>query len=348
MTISARIAATVVVAVGALFGPAAALGETSKAGVVTGLEGSATIARTGLPDSSSLKVRDDVFVQDEIATADKSLARILLGGKATVTVRERSVVTITETPGKSVVSIASGKIAVAVAKERMKPGDQVEIRSPNAVAAIRGTVVIAEVDRVTGDGGAQYTTRWTVPRGVVEIVALDARPGVAPVVLTAGHQVTVTGRQASPVTVVPQQAMDRLSESFKTQVPKAPKAPAPAAEAAVRQAQKAVTDLTTKLDRAQDVKGVSREVTPKAQNPGQDRPRGNALGTPAAAGDTLKGASFKPEGDVRGVSLKPENDLRGPSFKPDKDVVGPSGKIPGQDHGNGPDNDRGRGRGHDR
>src|SRR5262245_31815516 len=41
----------------------------------------------------ALKFRDDVMLQDRIATGDQSLARILIGGKAVVTVRERSVVT---------------------------------------------------------------------------------------------------------------------------------------------------------------------------------------------------------------------------------------------------------------
>src|SRR3989304_3568988 len=78
--------------------------------------------------------------------------RILLGGKATVTAREHSVLVITERPGTSTVSLAEGKIAVAVDKTRMRQGEVVEIRTPNAVAAIRGTVVVAEV--VSGDGGA--------------------------------------------------------------------------------------------------------------------------------------------------------------------------------------------------
>ena len=40
---------------------------------------------------------------------------MLLGGKAVVTVRERSSLTITETLGKATIDLESGKIALAVA-----------------------------------------------------------------------------------------------------------------------------------------------------------------------------------------------------------------------------------------
>jgi hypothetical protein len=73
----------------------------------------------------------------------------LLGGKALVTVRERSVLTITEIPGRSTVNLENGKIALAVARERMGPNESVDIRTSNAIAAVRGTVVVAEVQRTT-------------------------------------------------------------------------------------------------------------------------------------------------------------------------------------------------------
>jgi hypothetical protein len=61
---------------------------------------------------------DEVFLQDQIRTAEKSIVRVLLGGKALVTVRELSVLTITEIPGRSTIELTSGKIAVAVARQR--------------------------------------------------------------------------------------------------------------------------------------------------------------------------------------------------------------------------------------
>lgn len=125
--------------------PTLVFGQQPKAGIVSTLEGSATAARVALPQPVSLRFKDDVFLQDRITTGEKSLVRLLLGGKASVTVRERSTLTITEVPGRSTVDLEAGKVGVAVARDRMRPGEVLEIRMPTAIAAVRGTVVIAEV-----------------------------------------------------------------------------------------------------------------------------------------------------------------------------------------------------------
>src|SRR5437773_10397004 len=129
--------------------PGSVSAQAPKAGVVTNLEGNVTAARTTSAQPIALKFKDDVFVNDRVVTGDRSLARLLLGGKAVVTVRERSAPTTTEVPGRSTVDLDSGKIAVAVAKDKMQPGEQIEVKTPNAVAAVRGTVFIAEVIRAS-------------------------------------------------------------------------------------------------------------------------------------------------------------------------------------------------------
>src|SRR5437870_4662779 len=99
--------------VAALGGLASADAEPGRAGIVTALHGTATVTRASLAGPRALSFRDPVFLKDRIATGDESLARILLGGKALVTVRERSVVTITESPRISTVDLASGTIALS-------------------------------------------------------------------------------------------------------------------------------------------------------------------------------------------------------------------------------------------
>jgi len=145
------IAALVIIVVGGWTAHAFA---QAKAGVVTTLQGSATAARASLPQPVALKFKDDVFLRDRIVTGDRSIVRMLLGGKALVTVRERSALTITEIPGTSRIDLDNGKIALAVAKERMRPGESVEVRTPNAVAAVRGTTFIAEVVRAEASAAA--------------------------------------------------------------------------------------------------------------------------------------------------------------------------------------------------
>lgn len=149
-----------------------------KTGVVTALEGHVTAARVAQPQPVLLKFKDEVYRNDRITTGDRSLARMLLGGKAVVTVRERSVITITEAPGRSTIDLVSGKIGLAVAKERMRPGESIEVRSPNAVCAVRGTVIVAEVQNTTapgGSGGSGVLTTFYVLRGAVD--AFQVVPG---------------------------------------------------------------------------------------------------------------------------------------------------------------------------
>ncbi|OGK99084.1 MAG: hypothetical protein A3E31_08085 [Candidatus Rokubacteria bacterium RIFCSPHIGHO2_12_FULL_73_22] len=224
----------------ALCGPGST--ETRPVGVVASLQGTATVERTAVAEPAPLKFRDDVFVRDRITTGERSVVRILLGGKATVTAREHSVLVITERPGTSTVSLAEGKIAVAVDKTRMRQGEVVEIRTPNAVAAIRGTVVVAEV--VPGDGGPASTI--TVLRGLIDVTRLDAagRPVGRPVDVGALQQIGVT-RALSPVRTIPREAAGGLGRSFSV-IPR--EAPAASMQPLIRAAvANAARDLTRTL-----------------------------------------------------------------------------------------------------
>ena len=168
-----------------------AAAQATKAGVVTTLEGNVTAARTTAAQPVALKFKDDVFVNDRVVTGDRSLARLLLGGKAVVTVRERSALTITEVPGRSTIDLDSGKVAVAVAKDKMRPGEQIEVKSPNAVAAVRGTVFVVEVIRASAsadDAQGGVTTNHYVFTGSVALTV-----GSQVVNVAANNFATVTG-----------------------------------------------------------------------------------------------------------------------------------------------------------
>jgi hypothetical protein len=145
-------------------------------GVVTTLNGTATVARASLPSPRALHFKDDVFAHDHIATAEKSVVRVLLGGKALITVRELSTLTIKEETGRSAVDLGSGKIAMGVARQRMRPGEVIEIRTPNAIVAVRGTVLVVELIPA---GGSGYTTKVHVLHGLVE-VSDPNNPGAPP------------------------------------------------------------------------------------------------------------------------------------------------------------------------
>ena len=137
----------VIAALAAALFPVPIEAQTSDAvGVVTTIDGRATVARPAIPAPLSLKFKDDVFGRDKISTQENSLVRVLLGGKAILTVRELSQVTISEEPGRAVVTLPDGKVVLAVAKQRMRPGESIEIRTPNAVAAVRGSMLSVAFD----------------------------------------------------------------------------------------------------------------------------------------------------------------------------------------------------------
>ncbi len=208
--------ATVALVVLMTLSPTLVFGQASmKAGIVTTLEGRATATRVVLPQPVALTFKDDVFLNDEITTAEKSLARILLGGKAVVTVRERSSLTITEVPGLSTIDIASGKIAVSVARERMRPGERIQIRTPNAITGIRGTSLIVDVIRSIADirqPDPNVLTRLGVFEGDVDVQHIHPvtkAPLAPPVNVTVNTKFTATGAQ--PAAVGPFQPGDAQS-----------------------------------------------------------------------------------------------------------------------------------------
>ncbi len=191
----------------------AVAGAQERVGVATTVVGPVTITHVASPPAP-LKFKDDVFLNDRVATGEKGFARMLLGGKAIVTAREHSVVTINETPGASTVDLASGRISVAVDKARMRPGEIVEIRTPNAVAGIRGTIVVAEA----GDSASTII----VLRGLVDVYRRDPATGNAfgpATPVGVRESVTVRGQvlPTRPQAVAPDHAR-RLSNDFTAPV----------------------------------------------------------------------------------------------------------------------------------
>ena len=205
-----------------------------RVGVVTNVEGVATVARVALPEPRPLQFKDDLFLRDRITTGERSLVRVLLGGKATVTARERSVLTITEVPGVATINLGVGRVAVAVAKGLMKPGEVIQIKTPNAVTAIRGTVVIAEVQPVSG--GHQSTI--TILRGLVDVTKVDSTGALSGPAVKVGalERVTVVGAQPVPAPQkITREAAAGLAAEFSLVPKSAPAASTEALNAEVKQ-----------------------------------------------------------------------------------------------------------------
>src|SRR5215467_6868974 len=188
---------------------------TPEVGVVTTLQGQATVARASATSALPLKFRDSIFEKDRINTGEKSIVKVLMGGRAIVTVRELSVLTITEEVGRTVVNLESGKIAVGVAKQRMKPGETFEVHTPNAVAAVRGTVFIVEVTRQgaqAGGGNLAASTQVTTVNGTVQVGA--SAVSAALVNVSALQRVGVVGTNLGPLQNVTPQQLNQLVGTF--------------------------------------------------------------------------------------------------------------------------------------
>ena len=223
-----------------------------RAGVVTTLEGNVTVSRAALPQPAPLRFKDDIFVRDRISTSKDSIARILLGGRAVVTVREHSTVTITEAPGVATVDVAVGRVAVAVAREKMRPGDVVHVKTPNAVAGIRGTVIVAEVF------DADHSV-VTVLKGTIDVRRLETGVAVgAAVIVNALQRVSVTGGGpvSAPQAIAPAAAR-QLGQEF---TPSPPRATPPSVNAAITASavEYAAKDLAALPRRA----GIDRRLGP--------------------------------------------------------------------------------------
>ena len=113
-------------------------------------------------------------MRDRITTREHSLVHVLLGNRALLTVRELSVLAITEGAARATTDLQSGKVGLAVARQRMRPGEVMELQTPNVVIAVRGTVLVVEI--VPAVSGAQpasspaaITTKVYLLHGSVDV-----------------------------------------------------------------------------------------------------------------------------------------------------------------------------------
>ena len=185
---------------GRLWAQTAAPAAGPAAGKVSTLIGQATVTHAAVATPEAIKANNDVFIRDRLATAEKSILQVLLVSRALVTVRELSILTITEQGGRSTVGIEAGKLSFGLAAPAggpgAGPGQLYEIRTPNAVAAVRGTILIVETRRLPGpapDGGPPFHS---------ELSLLDGGP------------VNVTGGTSGGAVLQGNQALSVIGNTF--------------------------------------------------------------------------------------------------------------------------------------
>jgi hypothetical protein len=169
-----------------------------EAGSVIALRGRAAIDRSG--KILDAKVRDHVLLQDIVSTFEASRVKLLFRDDSVLTLGEKSRVAVKEyvqgkeKGNKAIFNLIDGKMRSVVGKSGL------EVRTPTAVAAARGTVILFETGLVNG----RKFTIILAYEGEVGLQSIDPKiPGSA--VLAPGMMLTVvegepfgTPVQASP------------------------------------------------------------------------------------------------------------------------------------------------------
>lgn len=131
---------------------------TSKGvGVATAVSGPVSLSRAAAV--RPLKFRDDLLWRDVVETRKEAIARILFLGKSSVTVRELSRLEIREEPAPDggdlyTLTLSAGKLRAAVERAFLGPRERIQVRTPNAVAGLRGTDLVVEIVAEPGQAGA--------------------------------------------------------------------------------------------------------------------------------------------------------------------------------------------------
>src|SRR5262249_43905628 len=141
-----------------------------------------------------LKRGDDIFLQDTVMTHAYARIEMVLGGKFDVAMRERSVLTLTEAPRRTVLGVETGTISISARRERMLPGEALDVRTPNGVASVRGTRIVVTVERFVFD-----VTHVDVLDGSVSVAALRAGTPAGAIDVVANQGITISGETAGPI-----------------------------------------------------------------------------------------------------------------------------------------------------
>ena len=255
-----------------------------KAGTVTLVIGKATVERGTPTEVQPVHFRDPVYLKDSIATEEESYVRVLLGRKALVTVSEMSVLTITEDLHQATINLDSGFIGLSVARKRMDNGEFIEIRTPHAVAAVRGTKVMAEVP--TPD-----ITRLTVVEGHVDVYSLSAPNQV----------ISVSTRQSVSATRIAPGRLENLSPKIlkekqqKLMPPKNPAANSTVSDVMVKKHRKDATQIAKKFTQPkipnQPLAAVEMSGDPDLEPQSNSGDSGSSSGSGSTGGGTPSGGS---------------------------------------------------------
>ncbi len=163
-----------------------AAGSSNSVGTATAVSGSVTVTRIAAA-RKPLKFGDTMYWGDVVEVPKNGFARLLLWGGTTVSVRELSRVELQRelrADGmRYTLELVWGKLRVSVARMLMRQGGDVDVRTRNAVASVRGTDFIVETREPPGQargfgllGTGAVGEIETVVTTLSGLVELSSRP----------------------------------------------------------------------------------------------------------------------------------------------------------------------------
>jgi hypothetical protein len=122
-------------------------GQTpDRIGTVLAVQGTAEVQAQNATTWEALRFRDAIYLNDTVRTAENGQVKVLLRDETILTLAERSEMRFTEflltqNQRRTLVDLALGKLRV-LTTTFFGGGSAVEVRTPNTVAGVRGTIFV--------------------------------------------------------------------------------------------------------------------------------------------------------------------------------------------------------------
>jgi hypothetical protein len=118
------------------------------------LTGQAYIRAEGQKRYIPAKAGNAILYGDWLKTGPASIAHVVFADGSAVLVKENSRFLLSGTPGRKTVAFSVGEFLIGI-KKKLLPGQSFKVRTPAAVAAVRGTLFWGKVEK---DGSTQFAS----------------------------------------------------------------------------------------------------------------------------------------------------------------------------------------------
>lgn len=196
-----------------------ALGQTASVGMITAIEGDATLVRNG----QTIKVTRSMALEnnDKLTTSGDGLLTVTFGDNSTMALGQSSTIVINQDVASAPsaikrVGLLGGHLRTIFNAGLRQVGGGFEVRTPNALTGVRGTEFEIAYIAGTPCPGFPKCLRYTdvgVYKGRVE-VSNPLNPKAAPVITAAGYETTVPCEEP-PATPSPLGMEQMLSPGYR-------------------------------------------------------------------------------------------------------------------------------------